>query len=110
MILPSFIDTTFTQTQGGNTMIRIDKKSMDVFVNPITLVDETALDECIEGVEQLLGALKFAKKNGKQVYADARERQREGKEPWPFIRYRVAERDWKTAVAPPAAQQAGSWK
>ena len=91
-------------------MLRIDGKSMDIFVNPITLVDEKAVDECIEGVEQLLGALKFAKKNGKQVYADHRERQRQDKDPWHFIRYRVSDRDWKTAVAPSAAQEAGSWK
>lgn len=91
-------------------MIRIDAKSMDIFVNPISCQDESSLDELIEGTEQLLGALKFAKKEGKQVYADHRERQRPGKDPWPFIRYRVSDRDWKEAVAPTSAQKAGSWK
>jgi len=39
-------------------MIRIDAKSMDIFVNPISCQDESSLDELIEGTEQLLGALK----------------------------------------------------
>jgi len=90
-------------------MIRIDSTSMDIFVNPITLVDEEAVDQAIEGTEQLLAALKFAKENGKQVYCDHRQRQREGKDPWNFLRYRVSDRDFRSAVAP-AAKAAGSWK
>lgn len=90
-------------------MIRIDSESMDIFVNPLTLATEEMVDEAIEGTEQLLAALKFAKKHGKQVYCDHRERQRQDKDPWHFLRYRVSDRDWRTAVAP-AAKKAGSWK
>ena len=66
-------------------MIRLDKETMDIFVNPFSLVTVEAIDEAIDGAEQLLAALKFAKKNGKQVYCDHRERQRPGKDPWPFF-------------------------
>jgi hypothetical protein len=90
-------------------MIRLDASSMDVFVNGITLATEEDLDACIGGVEELLGLLKHAKKNGVQVYADHRERQRDGKDPWHFIRYRLSDRPWRTAVAP-QAKKAGSWK
>lgn len=90
-------------------MIRLDEKTMDVFVNGITLATEVDLDACISGVEELLGMLKHAKKEGKQVYADHRERQRDGKDPWHFIRYRLSDRAFRTAVAP-KAKEAGSWK
>ena len=91
-------------------MIRIDSGSMDIFVNPLTLATEEMVDEAIEGTEQLLAALKFAKKNGKQVYCDHRQRQREGKDPWNFLRYRVSDRAFRTDVAPAEKKTAGSWK
>ena len=90
-------------------MIRLDKSSMDIFANGISLPTEEALDECIEGVEELLGMLKHAKETGVQVYADHRERQRQDKDPWHFIRYRLSDKPWRTAAAPKQAK-AGSWK
>jgi hypothetical protein len=87
--------------------IRLDEKTMEVFINPLTLNGEEIFDEAIAGAEELVAALKFAKKNRKQVFIDHRERKREGKEPWPFLRVRVSDRDWREAPKP---AKAGSWK
>lgn len=90
-------------------MLRLDEKTMDIFVNGITLATEEDLVACISGVEELLGMLQHAQKKGVQVYADHRERKRQDKDPWPFIRYRLSDKKWRTAVAP-KAKEAGSWK
>lgn len=88
-------------------MIRLDEKTMDIFINSFTLNNDEDFDQAIEGAEQLVAALKFAKTNKKQVFIDPRERQREGKEPHKFMRARVSDRDWREA---PKTEKAGTWK
>jgi hypothetical protein len=88
-------------------MIRLDEKTMDIFVNAFTLNNDEDFDTAIAGAEELLAALKFGKANKKQVFIDPRERQREGKEPHKFMRLRVSDRDWREA---PKTQTQGSWR
>lgn len=88
-------------------MIRLDEKSMDIFINSFTLNNAEDFEVAIQGAEELLAALKFGLANKKQVFFDPRERKREGKEPHKFMRARVSDRDWRSA---PQTETKGSWK